>query len=127
MQWDFLSKDAVEGVIALKDKGKGKGKGKEKVKAKQSQVGGQDEAEAKYTHCDDNLNIRLTLHALKFINPDGVYAAGTDNDECWIKPTADKPYIAFAMSMGQTERKENLFVAEKDVTSYTSLFYYLGR
>lgn len=111
---DFLSKDVVEGVIVLKDKDKAK-------------VGGRDKAEAKYTHSGKNLNTWLTLHALKFINPDGVHTAGTDNDECWIRPTADKPYIAFAMSMGQTKRKEKLFVAEKDVTSYTSPSYYLGR
>jgi len=53
---------------------------------------------------------------LKFINPDGVTSATGDN-ECWIKPSGDKPYIAFGMSMGEMEREQNLFVAEKDVQS----------
>ena len=109
---DFLSKEAVEGVIVLEDTGKGKGK--------DDDDNGKDKPKPKYTHSNENLNIRLTLHAVKFINPDGVYSARTNDDQCWIRPTADKPYIAFAMSMKQIERTENLFVAEKNVTFYTS-------
>jgi hypothetical protein len=112
-QMEFLSKEAVEGVIVEVEKRGEKRKIIDEAEA---------EDETKYSHCNHNLDVRLTLHALKFINPDGV-ASATGNNECWIRPSEDKPYIAFAMSMGETERKENLFVAEKDARSYTSLSY----
>jgi hypothetical protein len=52
---------------------------------------------------------------LKFINPSGVASVATDDDddECWIEFSEDKPYIAFAMSMAQTQRTDNLFAAEE--------------
>ena len=115
-QMEFLSKEAVEGVIVEVEK---RGKKRKIINEAKAEDDDKDEGKTKYTHCDHNLNVRLTLHALKFINPDGV-ASATGNDECWIKPSEDKPYIAFAMSMGETEREENLFVAEKDVRSCTS-------
>ena len=108
---EFLPKEAVEGVATKKcEEQSKKCKCNDEAKAEDNN---KDETESKYTHCDKGLNIRLTLHALKFINPDSVTSA-TDNDEYWVKPSEDMPYIAFAMSMGQTEREENLFVGEKD-------------
>jgi hypothetical protein len=121
-QMEFLSKEAVEGVIVEVGK---RGKKRKIINEATAEDDDKDEGKSKYTHCDHNLNVRLTLHALKFINPDGVTSA-TGNDECWIRPSEDKPYIAFAMSMGETEREENLFVAEKDVSSYTAPSYWLG-
>jgi len=118
-QMEFLSKEAVEGVIVPVETRRKKRKIINEATAEDND---QDEPKTKYTHCDHNLNVRLTLHALKFINPDGVTSA-TGDDECWIRPTEDKPYIAFAMSMGETEREQNLFVAEKDVRSYMSPSY----
>ena len=120
---EFLSKEAVEGVTAEKREDNSK-----KIKRNnedKAEDTSKDDPETKYAHCDDNLNVRLTLHALKFINPDSVISA-TDNDEVWVRPSEDKPYIAFAMSMGQTERKDDLFLAEKDVSSYTPSYYLLG-
>jgi len=88
----ILSKEAVEGVIK---------------KRKHDQ--------AFYTHENQSLNVRLTLYALKFINPSGVASVATDDDddECWIEFSEDKPYIAFAMSMAQTRRTDDLFAAEE--------------
>jgi len=108
----FLPNEAVEGVITVESPRK-KRKIIDEAKADDND---QHELKTKYTCCDRNLNVRLTLHALKFINPNGVTSA-TGDDECWIKPSEDKPYIAFAMSMGETEREQNLFVGEKDVRS----------
>jgi hypothetical protein len=94
----ILSKAAVEGIISQKRK-----RG--------------NEARTFYTHENHSLNVRLTLYALKFINPSGVASAvaadDKADDECWIEFSEDKPYIAFAMSMAQTQRVDNLFAAEE--------------
>jgi hypothetical protein len=119
-EMEFLSKEAVEGVRVVAEQPRDNSK---KRKRNDGAKAGDDQ-EIKYTHDDDNLNIRLTLNALKFINPDNVTSA-TDYNDCWIEPSSDKPYIAFAMSMGETERKENLFIAEMNVSSYMSLSYFL--
>jgi hypothetical protein len=135
---DVLSKEMVEGVIVSKDDDqkpepktdqendqKDDQKTSKKRKLKKTEIGDEKtEDEFKYTHWDPGLNVRLTLHSVKFINPAGV-ASAVDNDECWIKPSEEKPYIAIAMSMGDTERKENLFIAE-DVSSLLRRSYILG-
>jgi len=97
----ILTKEAVEGIISQKRK-----RG--------------NEARAFYTHENHSLNVRLTLYALKFINPSGVVSAVAADasavaadDKCWIEFSEDKPYIAFAMSMAQTQRTDNLFAAEE--------------
>ena len=90
----ILSKEAIEGVIGHK---------KHKLDNK---------ADAFYTHANHSLNVRLTLNALKFINPSGVASVAAD-DKCWIEFSEDKPYIAFAISMAQTDRSEHLFAAEE--------------
>ena len=127
IEMNVLSKEAVEGVIAVKNNKKRKlhnpevgDKGDCNVEVEK----GDEKADARYTHCSESLNVRLTLHALKFINPGGV-ASVTDDDKRWIEPSEHKPYIAFAMSMGDTERKERLFIAE-DVIPNTCLSYALG-
>jgi len=103
----ILSKEAVEGVISnhrLTKRKTGK------------------KAQNFYTHENSTLNVRLTLYALKFINPSGVASVATDDnddddddddDKCWIEFSEDKPYIAFAMSMAQTRRTDDLFAAEE--------------
>lgn len=110
----ILSKEVVEGVIVVKNDDN----------TKKPNKNGNREDKPRYTHFDPHLNVRLTLNAVKFINPAGVPSVSED-EECWIKPNEDKPCIAFAMSMGQTERKEDLFAAE-DVNSPTCPSYVLG-
>jgi hypothetical protein len=65
----------------------------------------------------EDVNVRLTLHKLKFINPQGIPGSGDISDDAWIQTTKDKPFIAFAMSMGKTERDSDLFVGEEKVIS----------
>lgn len=116
IEMDVLSKEAVEGVITVTDNDK-----RRKV-----EIGdiGDNKTDAKYTHSNSNLDVRLTLNAVKFINPSGVSSV-TNDDERWIKPSESKPFIAFAMSMEQTERKTKLLVAE-EVSSHTCPSYVLG-
>ena len=106
---DFLSKEVVEGVITINSDTK---------KCKIDETGKKNRTESKYTAFDDHLNVRLTLHAVKFINPSGVVSATDDDDDCWVEPSKERPYIAFAMSMGHTECADKLFIAEK-VNSHT--------
>ena len=121
-----LSKELVEGMIAVKKSkdtksGDKKNTGEEREskipeleKVQKSNTGKldkDDEDEYYYTHSDPNLNLRLTLNALKFLNPAGVTSV-VDEPELWIEPNESKPYIAFAMSIGDTEREGDLFVAE---------------
>ena len=63
----------------------------------------------------ENVNVRLTLNKFKFINPGGIPGEGDIPDDAWIETTKDKPFIAFAMSMGNTSRQTKLFVGEKNV------------
>ena len=112
-----LSKEAVEGVIAVRDTNK-------KRKLNKGEGEKDNKSDAFYTHANDSLNVRLTLNAVKFINPGGV-ASVTDDDERWIKFSEQKPYIAFAMSMAQTDRTGDLFVAEQ-VSPHLFLSYMLG-
>ena len=116
IEMEVLSKEAVEGVITATNNDK-----KRKVKIGDK---GDNKADAIYTHWNPSLNVRLTLHAVKFINPSGV-ASVTNDDERWIKPSESKPFIAFAMSMEQTERKTNLLIAE-EVSSHTCPSHVLG-
>ena len=83
----FLTRECVEGVS-----------GPKKVKS----VG-------------ENVTVKLTLHKFKFINPEGIPGSGDIPDDAWIQTTKDKPFIAFAMSMGDTARETDLFVGEKNV------------
>jgi hypothetical protein len=103
---DYLSKEMVEGVTTTKAEPDSK-------KYKIDETEGNDrQAEIKYTEFDDHLNVSLTLHAVKFINPSGVISA-MDDDDCWVDPSVQRPYIAFAMSMGHTDCTDKLFIAEK--------------
>jgi hypothetical protein len=60
-------------------------------------------------------NLRLTLHSLGFINPSTNIISDENLVDHWIKMSADKPYIAFAMSMGNTSETLQLFLPEKSV------------
>ena len=111
-----LSKEAVEGVIAVRDNNKKKDNKKRKVEGETD-----TKADAFYTHDNHSLNVRLTLNAVKFLNPGGVTSA-TDDDERWIQFSEHKPLIAFAMSMAQTDRTRNLFAAET-VSSHSLLSF----
>ena len=113
----ILSKEAVEGVIAVRDKKKEDNKKRKLGKAEGKK---DNKADAFYTH-DNHSNVRLTLNAVKFINPGGV-TAETDDDERWIEFSEHKPLIAFAMSMAQTDRNGDLFAAEA-ASSYAFLSY----
>jgi hypothetical protein len=104
----YLSKDAIEGVGATKINNF------KKRKVDNVQGGGEEDG-SQYVHNKESLDVRLTLHAVKFINPGGVVSA-TDSEGRWIQSSEDKPYIAFAMSMGQTDRATDLFIGE-DVNS----------
>ena len=60
-------------------------------------------------------NLKLTLHSLGFINP-STNIIGDDNlVDHWVNVSADKPYIAFTMSMGNTSLSDALFIPEKSV------------
>jgi hypothetical protein len=61
-------------------------------------------------------NLALTLHSLKFVNPK-VVSKNMDLDGHWIESSRKKPYIAFVMSLGDTNHGKNLFVAENNVLS----------
>jgi len=54
-------------------------------------------------------NQYLGLKRLKFV-------VGTE--ECWVKHTAAKPFVAMVLSMGDTERTEKLVVIEEPSVSY---------
>src|SRR5436190_23524188 len=43
-------------------------------------------------------NLNLTLHSLGFINPSTSVISDKNLVDHWVKVSADKPYIAFAMS-----------------------------
>jgi hypothetical protein len=60
-------------------------------------------------------NLRLTLHSLGFINPSTNIISDDNLVDHWVKASADKPYIAFAMSMGKTATESQLFIPEKSV------------
>jgi hypothetical protein len=68
------------------------------------------------TACDKS-TINLTLHSLTFINPEGTIGETERSDSTWIETSAQKPYIAFVMTMGNTDRADKLFIAEKNVLS----------
>ena len=60
-------------------------------------------------------NLKLTLHSLAFINP-STNIIGDDNlVDHWVNVSADKPYIAFTMSMGNTALLIALPIPEKSV------------
>ena len=65
----------------------------------------------------EDVLVRLTLHKLKFLNPEVIPGSGDIADDAWIQTTKDKPFIAFAMSMGDTEREDHLFLGEENVIS----------
>jgi hypothetical protein len=110
----YLSKKGIEGVVAPENENK-------KRKFDKIHVAGEGDG-SRYVHGDDS-NLRLTLNAVKFINPRGVVSATDcdgrwiDSDDRWIQSSEAKPYVAFAMSMGQTDRPTDLFIGE-EVNSY---------
>jgi hypothetical protein len=62
-----------------------------------------------------NSNLRLTLHSLGFINPSTTVIGDENLVDHWVKVSADKPYIAFTMSMGNPYETSQLFIPEKPV------------
>ena len=154
---DFLSREAVEGVLSDKkrkadeeseaekkafkaddgarrvrqereiDAKYDEGKGGNDAKGDEGKSGtdAKETAEPKICACNKNLNVRLTLHSLKFLNPAGIPDGGSSSHDSWIASSEDKPFIAFAMSMGMTDRKEDLFIGEENVNFFldsTNLF-----
>jgi hypothetical protein len=98
---DYLTRESVEGVPQKKRRTR---------KSKHSQPDVSEEDEMHITACDKN----LTLHSLTFINPEGTIGEMERSDSTWIETNAKKPYIAFMMSMGNTDQTDK-FVAEKNV------------
>jgi hypothetical protein len=62
--------------------------------------------------------VRLTLHSLKFLNPAGIPDKRGTPVDFWIESTKGKPFIAFAMSIGKTDRKAELFMGEENVSFF---------
>ena len=60
-------------------------------------------------------NLKLTLHSLTFINPSTNVLCDENLVGHWVQTSADKPYIAFSMSMGNTSLSDELFIPEKSV------------
>ena len=139
--WDYLPQGAVEGVVS-KTKRKADSEADVEAKTLKADDGGRhvrqepvvedkvdgeeskkvekDIAKPKISPYSKHLNVRLTLHSLKFLNPEGIPDKGSPSNS-WMGPTQDKPYVAFAMRMGMTDREQNLFVAEKNVNSCPGL------
>ena len=75
-----------------------------------------------------NANLKLTLHSLGFINPSTNVVSDENLVNHWVEASADKPYIAFTMSMGNVFLSDTsqLFIPEKTVCklkiSLSSLF-----
>lgn len=102
---DYLTRESVEGVVQKK---------KKPEKSKPS-VSSTAKEHKEYITARDKSIINLTLHALPFINPEGTIGETQPSEGTWIETNAHKPYIAFVMSMGNTDRENKLFVAEKNV------------
>ena len=68
-----------------------------------------------------DVNVALTLNKFKFINPDGIPGRVGTSDDAWVQTGPEKPFIAFAMSLGDTERRANLFIGEKTVTPFIGI------
>ena len=73
-------------------------------------------------------NLKLALHSLGFINPSTNIICDENLVDHWVKMSTDKPYITFAMSMGNTSLSDTsqLLIPEKSVCklkiSSSSLF-----
>jgi hypothetical protein len=111
-----LSKEAIEGKLTES----------ESQNRKRDDLQGGKKPNLKWTHAKKHLNVRLTLNAVKFLNPGGVVSEPIV-DDCWIEPSEEKPYIAFAMSMKNADAVDHLFNGENKVASYTFLSYLLER
>jgi hypothetical protein len=129
----YLPRDAVEGVVSHNNKRKAADKTVRAAKSFKTDTGGRgvrnkSTVDREYDGTgksggekveiqppNKHLNVRLTLNSLKFVNPGGIPDTRPTSIDSWIMPSKDKPFIAFAMSMGQTHREKDLFVAEKNV------------
>ena len=112
----FLTRQCVEGIYLSRqngEKGKGRKNSKRVKKGKDGKTG-----KRMIVSVGDNVLVKLTLHSLKFINFKGIPSSRDISDDAWIQTSKDKPFIAFAMSMGDTNREEDLFVGEKSVIRY---------
>jgi hypothetical protein len=100
----YLTRKSIEGVL------------QKKKKSKKSQDSEPSENDMYITACNKSI-VNLTLHSLTFINPEGTIGEMERPDSTWIETNAQKPYIAFVMSMGKTDRADKLFIAEENVYS----------
>jgi hypothetical protein len=134
IRWDYLPREVVEGVLPGQKKRKADGEAdvetnmfkaddegrrvRQEPDVESKADGGESKKgkEPKVNPFSKHLNVRLLLHSLKLLNPTGIPDRGSPSDS-WMTPNEDKPYIAFAMSMGKTDRKEKLFIAEENVNS----------
>lgn len=146
IKMDFLSREVVEGVLSSEKKRKAdeKSNGKKAFKPDdgarrvrqeceidtkgdegKSEDDAKENAKQRIVAFDKNLNVRLMLHALKFLNPTGIPDKEPTSVDSWITSSKDKPFIAFAMSMGWTDQETDLFIGEKNVNSFLDLTTYL--
>ena len=109
----YFTRESVEGVLQKK---------KEPEKSNPSDSSA-TKGHKGYVTAYDKSMINLTLHALPFINPEGAIGETQQSEGTWIETNAHKPYIAFVMSMGNNDRENKLFVAEKNV--YSGINYIL--
>ena len=68
-----------------------------------------------------DVNVALNLNKFKFINPDGIPGPVDISDDAWVQTGPEKPFIAFAMSLGDTERQADLFIGEESVTPFIGI------
>jgi len=95
---------------------------KEMVEGKQTDTGGANMKDGKHKRKTMTETIKgnmyLKLNELTFISK------STDPDDWssfrWVESTARQPFIAFIMSMGDTNRSNDLFISEKPVRPFES-------
>ena len=66
----------------------------------------------------EHVTVALTLNKFKFINPGGIPGPVNISDDAWVQTAKDKPFIAFAMSLGDTARETDLFIGEEMVIPF---------
>ena len=110
IKMEYLTRESVEGVPQKERPSKQR-------KISQQSVPKKDKERT--IACDESIN--LTLHSLMFINPEGTIGEMERSDSTWIETSAEKPYVAFLMTMGNPDQIDNLFIAEKNVFSLGQL------
>ena len=101
-------------VISVKNKSSGSGL-KRQTYLSTNEVEGVLGEDGTMKPGSNSSNLKLTLHSLGFINSSTNVIGDASLVGHWVKASTDKPYIAFAMSMGNTSLSDTLFIPEKSV------------